>query len=129
MNGLWNHNTLLFGEETLPRSLEKEVTASQDHYVMGEGELHTGGQSSVAQDGELKCHTSGTASGVHSSHVSDDRREPLTESPSNLQDTPDLSLDLVLSDQKREAHSNPATVHLKIFNRMSKQKSSAVTKN
>lgn len=50
VNDFWHHNTLLFRRETLPCSLEKVVTPSQDHYVMG-GKGATGGQRSVAQDG------------------------------------------------------------------------------
>ena len=54
MNGLRHHNTLLFGGETLPCSLEKVVTPSQDSYVMG-GRGAAGGQRSVAQDSELSA--------------------------------------------------------------------------
>lgn len=54
MNGLWHHNTLLFGRQTLPCSLGKVVTPSQDHYVMG-GKGAAGGPRSVAQDSELSA--------------------------------------------------------------------------
>ena len=54
MNGLWHHHTLLFGRETLPRSLEKEVTPEPGPLCGGERGA-AGGQRSMAQDGELSA--------------------------------------------------------------------------
>lgn len=54
MNGLWHHNTLLFGRETLPHSLEKEVTPEPGP-LCGGGRGAAGGRRSVAQGGVLSA--------------------------------------------------------------------------